>query len=63
MDISPEELRHIKRLNQQAKGIGGEVTITWDIAHKIDKWAIKASESGESIYNSNPANQGGELRD
>lgn len=65
MDISPEELKFLKSLNQKVKGIGGEVTIEWNIAHKIEKWSIKSESNGESVYNSNPSggSRESELRD
>ena len=65
MDISSEELRLIKSLNQKVKGIGGEVKIVWNISQKIEKWSITAEESGATIYNSNPTrpSQEAELRD
>lgn len=65
-DLSQDELRFLKSLNQKAKGIGGEVTISWNIGHKIEKWAIRAEESGDTVYNANPTSgQGmtGDLKD
>lgn len=63
MDLSPEELRFLKQMNQKAKSLGGEVTISWNTGHKIEKWAIKAEESGSQVYNPNPSKMEGDLRE
>ena len=61
MDLSSEEFRMIKSLNQKVKGIGGEVKIVWNVGQKIEKWSITAEESGETIYNSNPTKSSNEV--
>lgn len=62
MDLLPDELKAIKSLNCKVKGPGGKVTIVWDIAHKIESISFESHIIGDSLYNSNPAHQEGELR-
>ena len=65
MDLLPDELKAIKSFNSKVKGPGGKVTISWNIAHKIENIAFEANIIGETLYNSNPlsSHRESELRD